>query len=191
MVYILPRNRARSLVQASRITPPLRGSRRDQGGARSRAGGGQTRRPVSDDQRHYRRRGGGYWLAPPPHQPSPAARLLRLPLEGGVIPAVLTDDILDTLDREHGLHRAKESGKKLFAGLKNHSPLEGESARPGRSPQSSRRGGTRRPVSDDQRHYRRQGGGYWLAPPPHQPSPVGSASATPPQGGSDTRGTNR
>ena len=30
--------------------------------------------------------GGGYWLAPPPHQPSPAARLLRLPLKGGVIP---------------------------------------------------------------------------------------------------------
>ena len=28
-------------------------------------------------------------------------------------------------------------------------------------------------------------------PPPHQPSPFGSASATPPRGGSDTRGTNR
>ena len=26
--------------------------------------------------------GGGYWLVPPPHQPSPAARLLRLPLKG-------------------------------------------------------------------------------------------------------------
>ena len=138
MVYILPRNRARSLVQASRITPPLRGSRRE-GGARSRAGGGQTRRPVSDDQRHYRRQGGGYWLAPPPHQPSPAARLLRLPLEGGVIPAVLTGDVVYTLDREHGLHPAKESGKKPCAGLEDHSPLEGESAR-GRSPQSSRWG---------------------------------------------------
>ena len=44
-----------------------------------------------------------------------------------------------TLDREHGLHHAKESGKKLSSALKNHSPLEGESAR-GRSPQSSRRG---------------------------------------------------
>ena len=44
-----------------------------------------------------------------------------------------------TLDREHGLHHAKESGKKLGSALKNHSPLEGESAR-GRSPQSSRRG---------------------------------------------------
>ena len=29
--------------------------------------------------------------------------------------------------------------------------------------------------------------GRWLAPPPHQPSPGGSASATPPQGGSDGR----
>ena len=51
MVYIMPRNRARSLVQRSRITPPLRGSRRE-GGARSRAGGGQTPRPVSDCQPH-------------------------------------------------------------------------------------------------------------------------------------------
>ena len=189
MVYIMPRNRARSLVQASSITPPLRGSRRE-GGARSRAGGGGTRRPVSDDQRHYRRQGGGNWL-PPPHRISLrlAARLLRLPLEGGVIPAVQTGDVVYTLDREHGLHHAKESGKKPCAGLKHHSPLEGESAR-GRSPQSSRWGGTRRPVSDDQRHYRRQGGGNWLAPPPHQPSPDGSASATPPQGGSDTRGAN-
>ena len=47
--------------------------------------------------------------------------------------------IIHTLDREHGLHHAKESGKKLGSALKNHSPLEGESAR-GRSPQSSRRG---------------------------------------------------
>ena len=47
----MPRNRARSLVQRSRITPPLRGSRRE-GGARSRAGGGQTRRSGSDDQQH-------------------------------------------------------------------------------------------------------------------------------------------
>ena len=51
MVYIMPRNRARRLVQASRITPPLRGSRRDQGGAHSRAGGGQTPRLVSEFQR--------------------------------------------------------------------------------------------------------------------------------------------
>ena len=51
MVYIMPRNRARRLLQASRITPPWRGSRRE-GGARSRAGGGQTRRSVSDDQQH-------------------------------------------------------------------------------------------------------------------------------------------
>ena len=58
MVYIMPRNRARSVVQRSRITPPMRGSRRE-GGARSRAGGGQTRRPVSDCQRHGQRCVGG------------------------------------------------------------------------------------------------------------------------------------
>ena len=48
-----------------------------------------------------------------------------------------------TLDREHGLHLATVSGKELGAALKNHSPLEGESAR-GRSPQSSRRGANAR-----------------------------------------------
>ena len=41
----MPGNRAGRLLQASRITPPLRGSRQDQGEARSRAGGGQSRRP--------------------------------------------------------------------------------------------------------------------------------------------------
>ena len=46
MGYILPRNRAWWLG----ITPPLRGSRQDQGGARSRTGGGQTPPPVSDYQ---------------------------------------------------------------------------------------------------------------------------------------------
>ena len=58
MVYIMPRNRARSLVQRSRITPPLRGSRRE-GAARSRAGGGQTPPPVSDYQRYRQRQVGG------------------------------------------------------------------------------------------------------------------------------------
>ena len=48
------------LVQASRITPPLRGSRRE-GGARSRAGGGQTPRPMSE----YR------WCAGENHRLSP------------------------------------------------------------------------------------------------------------------------
>ena len=49
-----------------------------------------------------------------------------------------------TINREHGLHHAQESGKKLCAGLKNHSPLEGESAR-GRSPHSSRWGANAAP----------------------------------------------
>ena len=66
-----------------------------------------------------------------------AARLLRLPLEGGVI-----------------LERLMQA--------KNHSPLEGESAR-GRSPQSSRWGANAAPragpVSDYQRHGQRSLGG--------------------------------
>ena len=48
---------------------------------------------------------------------------------------------IHTINRKQGLHLAEESGKKPFAGLKNHSPLEGESARQGRSPPSSRWGG--------------------------------------------------
>ena len=63
------------------------------------------------------------------------------------------------------------------AALRNHSPLEGESARQGRSPQPSRWGDER--SSQDESL---SGRGY---PPPHQPSPRGSTSATPPQGGSD------
>ena len=46
----LPPDPARSCLQASSITPPLRGSRRE-GEARLRAGGGQTRRRVSDSPR--------------------------------------------------------------------------------------------------------------------------------------------
>ena len=51
--------------------------------------------------------------------------------------------IIHTINRKQGLHPVQEWGKEPCAGLKNHSPLEGESARPGRSPQSSRRGGKR------------------------------------------------
>ncbi len=84
MVYILPGNRARRPMQASSITPPLRGSRRDKGEARSRSGGGPTRRPVRADQRHSqshqakrsssngaRCRKAAPASGPPPHQPSP------------------------------------------------------------------------------------------------------------------------
>ena len=63
------------------------------------------------------------------------------------------------------------------AALRNHSPLEGESANQGRSPQVRRWGDEER--SQDERLL---GRGH---PPPHHPSPRGSASATPPQGGSD------
>ena len=76
----------------------------------------------------------------------------------------------------------------------NHSPLEGESARPGRSPPSSRWGEMKRAYTrqtleraEPRRLYGCAGGGGpgVGCPPPHQPSPGGSASATPPQGGSD------
>ena len=65
-------------------------------------------------------RNGGY----APHRISHrlAARLLRLPLQGGVI----------------------EFYWKPCAGLKNHSPLEGESVRQGLRPQSNRWGGLNR-----------------------------------------------
>jgi len=53
----------------------------------------------------------------------------------------------------------------------NHSPFEGESAIQGQSPPESRWGDQNATDPD--------------LPPPHQPSPDGSPSATPPQGGSD------
>ena len=75
----------------------------------------------------------------------------------GVVPGIVRagrprsrGGIIHTRNREHRLHRAREPGKAPYASLKNHSPLEGKSARPGRSPQSSRRGQTRRSASDDQ-----------------------------------------
>ena len=67
--------------------------------------------------------------------------LLRLPLKGGVIPALRTGDVVYTLDREHGLHPAKESGKKPCAGLEDHSPLEGESQKPSRQAKADAVGG--------------------------------------------------
>ena len=90
-------------IRRSSITPPLRGSRRE-GGARSRAGGGQTPRPVSECQRHGSEAlAASFWkrcafrkgaVNPQPGGPASAphrislrlsARLLRLPLKGGVI----------------------------------------------------------------------------------------------------------
>ncbi len=105
-----------------------------------------------------------------------------------------------TLDREHGLHPAQESGKAPHASLEYHSPLEGESERQGRSPRSIRRGANSafrksrsaaltEPQSETDllhRHALSQSCAG-VCPPPHQPSPFGSTSATPPQGGSDIR----
>ena len=110
-------------IRRASITPPLRGSRRE-GGARSRAGGGQrvSTNGVSAARRRRQRVGRAPQprqpgVRPPPHQPSPAARLLRLPLKGGVI-------------LEACIRRASITP-----------PLEGESAR-GRTvePEGGRRG---------------------------------------------------
>ena len=54
---------SRGGLATPQITPPLRGSRRDQGAARSRAGGGQTPHPVSDYQRQVQRSLGGESVA--------------------------------------------------------------------------------------------------------------------------------
>ena len=82
--------------------------------------------------------------------------------------------VVHTLDRKHGLHHAKESGKKLGSALKNHSPLEGESAR-GRSPQSSRRGANS-PLPE------------WISADPGRPTPKTAAGRPwPGQGGRRTR----
>ena len=78
MVYITPRNRAGSLMQAARITPPLRGSRRD-GAVCRRSGGGPTRRRESEIQRWV----GGAGVGPPPQKPSPSGSTSATPPQGG------------------------------------------------------------------------------------------------------------
>ncbi len=153
MVYIPPRKQARSPMQASSITPPLRGSRRDKGSARRRSGGGPTRRRVRADRQHSQsdkaRRTcfkgtrcpkAAPASGPPPHQPSPFGSASATPPQGGSDTGVQPGNVVHTLDREHGLHPAQETGKEPHASLKNHSPLEGESERQGRSPPSIRRG---------------------------------------------------
>ena len=62
--------------------------------------------------------------------------------------------------------------ESIYAALHHHSPLEGESASQGRQPAGE-------PVGGDE---------LVGHPPPPQPSPRGSASATPPQGGSHGSG---
>ena len=76
------------------------------------------------------------------------ARLLR-PLKGGVI-SLQSGNVVYKLDREHGLHRAQESGNTSHASLNYHSPLE-ESVRQGLRPQSNRWGGTELARSPDRR----------------------------------------
>ena len=68
-----------------------------------------------------------------------SARLLRLPLKGGVISWLQSGNVVYKLDRKHGLHPAQESGNKPHASLSYHSPLE-ESVRQGLRPQSNRWG---------------------------------------------------
>ena len=93
----------------------------------------------------------------------------------------------------------KQSERAAKAVLKhheaNHSPLEGESARPGRSPPSIRWGGNEtrlHPTNTGKSRAPtpvwmcwRRGTRRWLAPHRISRQPGGSASATPPQGGSD------
>ncbi len=149
-------SRAGRLMQASRITPPLRGSRQDEGGARRRAGGGPTRRSVSESERWVGgagRQPGGLARTRPGvmeevREKAGSVRIVRECLDRRLVAGIRMrarrprsrGGIVHTLNREHGLHRARESGKAPYASLKYHSPLEGESARQGRSPPSSRRG---------------------------------------------------
>ena len=94
-----------------------------------------------------------------------SARLLRLPLKGGVIegrsptrergrparnliPGWRRWSVNATL--QAGSHPAARTSKELFAGLKYHSPLEGESAK-GEARLRAGGGPTRRPISENGR----------------------------------------
>ena len=91
----------------------------------------------------------------PPHRISLrlTARLLRLPLKGGVIPAVLTGDIVYTLDRVHGLHLARGIGQGAwFAAQESLPPLRGSRQDKGGARSRAGGGQTPRSVSECQRH---------------------------------------
>ena len=79
-------------------------------------------------------------------------RSIQVAEMGGAVPGVVRagrprsqEAFIHTKNREHGLHHAGESGKTPYASLEYHSPLEGESARPGPIPQSSRWGANAAP----------------------------------------------
>ena len=123
------------------ITPPLRGSRQDQGVARRRAGGGQTPRPVSEYIRH------GQW------------RAYDKKCDDGLRQKQSTTRRFWSNRAFRNCRGALETVCEVLSGP--HRSLT-----PRLPPPSA----------------------VWrlgFHPPPHQPSPAGSASATPPHGGSD------
>ena len=87
---------------------------------------------------------------PPPHQPSPGGSASATPPQGGSDPEEQTGNILYTINREHGLHLAKVSGKEDCAGLNITPPLRG-SRREGGARSRAGGGQTPRSVSDYQR----------------------------------------
>ncbi len=78
---------------------------------------------------------------------------------------------------EESANQERNPQENLHGGTDHHSPLEGESAKQGRQPAGA-------PVGENVLTSNYQVA-ETDAPPPHQPSPDGSSSATPPQGGSD------
>ena len=195
---------------SSEITPPLRGSRQGKDAVRSRAGGGrwkqvkrsytqqtlqkaQTLRESQTDAEgllwHYLRDkqlDGHKFRRQQPIGPyivdfACMPQKLLIELDGGQHAEQHTyDQKRDEFLRQQGYKILRFWNNEIFencfgvleniyVALHHHSPLEGESVRQGRQPAAE-------PV----------GGGESVEhPPPHQPSPHGSASATPPQGGSD------
>ena len=121
--------------------PPLRGSRQDQGVARSRAGGGQTPRPVSEYSRH------GQW------------RAYDKKCDDGLRQKQSTT-------RRFWSNRAFRNCRSVLETVCEVLSGPHRSLTPRLLPPTA----------------------VWrlgFYPPPHQPSPAGSASETPPQGGSD------
>ena len=138
-------------MQAARITPPLRGSRRD-GAVCRRSGGGPTRRRVSEIQRWV----GGAGVGPPPQKPSPCGSTSATPPQGGSDrrakphPGARASrpqpySWLEVAERQRDVAGRQPPCRPIQQGAvcKYHSPLEGESARQGRMPAVEPVGGTR------------------------------------------------
>jgi len=139
-----------------RITPPLRGSRQDEGASpMSRQWGEHLKRllrPTAQENRKRRR--------PPTAAAAPGGLAAATPPQGG------SDGKMRCGNSGMGFIRWVPSGFLHSLFLTHHSPLEGESARRGRKPDGAPVGGASKAPATPHRPGEPQGPQGRISPPP-------------------------